>query len=225
MDAALVLSALAMGLVSSPHCAAMCGAPCAALTGGCRRSVAGFQLGRLISYMIGGAVAAGSVGLLAEWSRAVPALRPVWVVLHLAALALGLWWLATGRQLDWMKRPGTVPVKFVNRGARVTRSTLAGLAWVAWPCGASQSALLLAALASTPQGGALTMAAFATASMPALAAAPWIWGRWQARRGTAAAGVTLATLGFRLAGLGLVLSSGWALTHGMWSSIAAWCGF
>jgi sulfite exporter TauE/SafE len=227
MDSALLLSALAMGVAASPHCAAMCGAPCAALSGGGRRSAIGFQFGRLLSYMAGGALAAASVGLLAEWSRALPVLRPLWLLLHMALLALGLWWLASGRQPDWMKRDRAVPVQIVRHqepNARATRATLAGLAWVAWPCGVSQSALLLAALASTPQGGALTMAAFATGSMPALLAGPWVWSRWQARHGGAVAGVSLATLGFRVAGVALVLSSGWALTHGMWSSIAAWCG-
>ena len=187
MDAALVLAGLAMGVAASPHCAAMCGAPCAALTGGCARNATGFHAGRLLGYMAGGAVAAGSVAALGAWSQAAPALRPLWSLLHLGLLALGLWWLAAGRQPDWMKRDSAVPVRIVGRPARPLRAGLAGLAWVAWPCGALQAALLLAALATSPAGGALVMAAFALASMPALALAPWIWGRWQAARGSAVA--------------------------------------
>jgi uncharacterized protein len=223
MDLPLVLAGIAMGVAASPHCAAMCGAPCAALTAGCGRNTAGFHAGRLLGYMAGGAVAAGSVSLLASWSQAAPALRPLWTTLHLALLAIGLWWLATGRQPDWMKRSGEVPVRIVGRRGRPLRSGLAGLAWVAWPCAALQGALMLSALASSPQGGALVMAGFAVGSMPALAVAPWLWARWRAVNGGAVSAAQVATLGFRVAGAGLVLGSGWALTHGLWERFAAWC--
>jgi len=223
MNLGLVLAGLAMGVAASPHCAVMCGAPCAALTSGCGRNAAGFHLGRLLGYMAGGAVAAGSVAALGTWTQAAPALRPVWTLLHLAFLSLGLWWLASGRQPDWMKRSAAVPVRIVGQRRRPMRAGLAGLAWVAWPCGALQTALLLSALASSAKGGALVMAAYAVGSMPALMVAPWAWARWRAVRGAAASTTDVAALGFRVAGLGLVLSSGWALTHGVWERVAAWC--
>lgn len=223
MDAALILAGLAMGVASSPHCVAMCGAPCATLTNGCARSAAGFHFGRLLGYMAAGAVAASSVVLLGTWSQAAPALRPVWMLLHLAFLALGLWWLVTGRQPHWMKRGGALPVQMVQRRGRPMRAGMAGLAWVAWPCGALQAALLLAALANSAQGGALVMAGFAIASAPALAVAPWVWARWQALRGSAVPTTQVATMGFRVAGVALILGSGWALTHGLWERFAAWC--
>lgn len=223
MDIPLVLAGLAMGVAASPHCAAMCGGPCAALTGGCRRNASGFHAGRLIGYMAGGAVAAGSVAALGAWSQAAPALRPLWTLLHLALLAVGLWWLATGRQIGWMRRDGAVPVRIVARRGRPLRSGLAGVAWVAWPCAALQGALLLAALASSPSGGAFVMAGFALGSMPALALGPWLWGRWRAMRGGAAASMTAGATGLRVAGFGLLIGSGWALTHGVWERVAAWC--
>jgi len=202
----------------------MCGAPCAALTGGCARAGIGFQLGRAIGYAAGGALAAQSMAALGTWSEAAPALRPLWTLLHLGLLALGLWWLTRGRQPDWMKRSSSVPVRFVDSRRRTARASLAGLVWVAWPCGALQAALLLSALADSAAGGALVMAAFAAASMPALALTPWLWTRWQAMTGRAASPVRATALSFRLAGGGLVLASGWALTHGIWSRLAAWCG-
>ena len=223
MDAPLILAGLAMGVAASPHCVAMCGAPCAALTNGCARNAAGFHLGRVLGYMAGGAVAASSVVLLGTWSQAAPALRPLWMLLHLAFLALGLWWLATGRQPNWMKRDGAVPVRVFRSPRRPLRSGLVGLAWVAWPCGALQGALLLSALASSAPGGAFVMAGFAIGSAPALAVAPWVWGRWQALRGSTVSPAQVATLGFRVAGFGLMLGSGWALTHGLWARFAAWC--
>lgn len=222
MDLPLVAAGVALGVAATPHCALMCGAPCAALTSGCKRSTAGFHVGRLIGYSAAGAVAAGSMGALAAWTQAAPALRPVWTMLHLAFLALGLWWLASGRHPSWMRRSGDVPVRVVGR-RRSLRATLAGLAWVAWPCAALQAALLTSALASTPQSGALVMAAFGIGSAPALAVAPWAWARWQAWRGTAASPAQAAALGLRVAGFGLVLASGWALTHGIWERFAAWC--
>jgi len=223
MHVPLILAGLAMGVAASPHCAVMCGAPCAALTSGCRRNAAGFHLGRVLGYMAGGAAAASGVAMLGAWSQTAPALRPLWTALHLAFLALGLWWLVTGRQPYWMKRSGAVPVRIVARRGRPLRSGLAGLAWVAWPCGALQAALLLSALASSAQGGAFVMAGFAIGSIPALAVAPWAWARWQAVRGSAASPAQVAALGLRVAGFGLVLASGWALTHGIWERFAAWC--
>jgi len=219
----LVLAGLALGVAATPHCALMCGAPCAALTQRCGRSASGFHLGRLIGYMAAGAVAASSVAALGVWSQAAPALRPLWTLLHLAFLGLGLWWMVTGRQPAWMRRSGAVPVRFKGRRARTWRASLAGLAWVAWPCAALQGALLLSALGSSAADGAFVMAAFAIGSMPGLAAAPWAWARWQSRRGAALAPAQVAVLGFRVAGTALVIASGWALTHGIWERIAVWC--
>lgn len=226
MDAALVLAGLALGGAASPHCALMCAAPCAALTRGSGCGTAGFHLGRLAGYMAGGALAAASMAALSTWTEAVPVLRPVWTLLHLGFLALGLWWLATGRQPLGMLRDGEVPVRVVSRRRQALRASLAGLAWVAWPCAALQAAMLLAALANGPLGGALVMAAFAAGSMPGLALAPWAWARWQAwqaARGTTASPARVAELGYRVAGMALVLASGWALGHGAWGRFAAWC--
>jgi uncharacterized protein len=220
----LVMAGLAMGVAATPHCALMCGAPCAALTQGCKRSAAGFHVGRTIGYMAAGAIAASSVAALGAWSQTAPALRPLWTMLHLGFLALGLWWLVAGRQPAWMQRhTASVPVRVVGLRRRSARATLAGLAWVAWPCPALQAAMLLAALANGPEGGALVMAAFAIGSMPGLAVAPWAWARWQSLRGTTAAPGQIAVLGFRVAGVGLIAVSGWALTHTLWERFVAWC--
>ena len=243
MEWSLVLAGLAMGVASTPHCAVMCGAPCAALTKDGPGAASGFHLGRIAGYVTAGAVAASSIAALGAWSQASPALRPFWTMLHLAFLALGLWWVVTGRQPAWMLRrqgmyAGTdssgdigtsLPVRIHGRRKPAVRATLAGLAWVAWPCAALQGGLLLAALANSAQGGALVMAAFALGSMPGLAVAPWAWARWRRWQGarcgrsTPIAPGQVAVLGFRIAGVGLVAVSGWALTHGIWERVAAWC--
>lgn len=214
LNAGLLLAALGLGLSAAPHCALMCGAPCAALTQGGARSGLGFHAGRLAGYAAAGALAASSMAALAAASAAAPALRPLWQLLHLGLLALGLWWLATGRQPAWGQRQAALaPLRFMPRARPPLRAGLAGLAWVALPCGVLQAALLLAAMADDALSGALLMAVFALASTPALALAPLAW----ARRPS-------GTAGLRLAGAALALMSGWALSQGVWRQLyAAWC--
>jgi uncharacterized protein len=231
MNTPLILAALALGVAASPHCVVMCGAPCAALTQGSARNATGFHVGRVLGYAAGGALAASSVSALGAWTQAAPALRPLWTLLHLAFLALGLWWLVTGRQPDGWQRDRAVtiaaPVSLNASPRRTLRASAAGIAWVAWPCGALQAALLLSALASSASTGALTMAAFAVASAPALALAPWAWGRWvvwRKSRGRDASAAAMSAVGYRVAGASLVLAAGWALTHGLWLRVAVWCG-
>lgn len=221
----LVVAALGLGVAATPHCAVMCGAPCAAITQGGAGRTPAFHAGRLVGYAAAGAVVASSIAALGTLTLAAPALRPVWTLLHLSIFALGLWWLVTGRQPAWMlaRGFGAVTVRLPRAHSHPGRAGLAGLAWVAWPCAALQGALLLAALASTAAGGALVMATFATTSMPGLIAAPWLWSRWRAWRGTATAPGEVALLGFRLAGFGLMIASGWALTSGIWQRFVDWC--
>jgi len=223
MNTALVLAGVAMGAAASPHCALMCGAPCAALTGGRPAASTGFHLGRLAGYMTAGAGVAGGVSALGAWSRTLPALQPLWLMVHLAFLLLGLWWLVSGRMPARLLRDGAVPIRFAQRRGQLARATGAGLAWVAWPCGALQGALLLAALADGPVGGATVMGGFALASLPALGAAPWLWRQLRAIDGRLVGRERVTALGYRLAGLTLVASSSWAMLHGLRERITAFC--
>jgi sulfite exporter TauE/SafE len=95
-----------------------------------------------------------------------------------------------------------------------------GLGWVAWPCGLLQSALLVAGLANTAVQGALVMAAFAAASALGLLLGPALW--WRLSGGAANRWMS-PHLAVRLAGLALALASAWALGHGLWLRVAAWC--
>ncbi|WP_067062973.1 sulfite exporter TauE/SafE family protein [Roseateles chitosanitabidus] len=270
LDAALAGSAFLMGVAGSLHCAAMCVAPCAAVTGGRRDGTLAFQAGRLIGYAAGGAVVAASVGGLLRWESAAGWLRQVWLAMHLAVLALGLvlawraeqplWW----RRL-WASRSPTslgVPAAALTGGgvawatsgpstgqgseSKLGRSTArlagalgAGLAWLAWPCGLLQSALMTAALANGPWQGAGVMAAFAVGSSPGLLAGPWLLarlgrlGRTDGASGhtpaadaaglgaAGGAGVRWAT---RLSGGLLAAGALWALGHGVWAQVRAYCG-
>lgn len=224
LDAGLALSAALMGLAGTPHCLAMCGAGCAAAGGA---SPGLFQLGRLLGYAAAGALVAASVQLLGQLGAASALLRPLWLLLHVAALMLGLALLWRGRQPAWMTTMSQqlrVPVNGLGRGrivwAKPVRAGLLGLAWVAWPCGLLQSALLVAALASGPAQGGAVMASFALSSGAGLALAPWLLKRLGANTGAGAGGLRLSV---RLGGFGLATASGWALTHGLWAQIAAAC--
>ena len=252
-DLALIASAALMGLAGAPHCAAMCSAPCAAVLRGCAggtdaaralagsggaagslaspgTALAGLMAARIGSYAAGGALAAGAVAGLQALGAAAPALRIFWTLLHVAALGLGLWLLFSGRQPAWWSRLGTpqlpapgaatamVPAGTLRqRLPAPARASLIGAAWVLLPCGLLQSALVIAGLASGPAAGAAVMATFALASAPGLVALPL----WLQRGGKGGRGTPAWSL--RAAGALLAAASLFALGHGLWQRIAAYC--
>ena len=229
LDLGLAASAALMGLAGIPHCLAMCGA-CSSVAGG--RAPRVFHLGRLLGYAAAGAVVAASVQLLGQLGQTSALLRPLWVLVHVAAFLLGLALLWRGRQPAWLENLGqagarqlAVPTAALRGGgvalAAPARAGLAGLAWVAWPCGLLQSALLVAALASGPLQGGAVMASFALTSGAGLALGPWLLSRLRLNSTGGASGSRLPV---RLGGFGLAAASGWALSHGLWAQIAAVCG-
>lgn len=206
LDLALIASATLMGLAGTPHCAAMCSAPCA-LAGG--RRPAKLLAGRLLGYTVGGALAAASAGALARASQGVALLQPAWALLQAAMLLLGLTLLVRGRAPAWL---GNVRWRPQPRHAFAT-----GMAWVVMPCGLLHAALLLAGLSGSPLSGAAAMAGFALASMPGLVVAPL----WRARLLRRGAGDGMPAL--RLAGLAMALGAAWGLAHGVWQQLLQAC--
>lgn len=230
MDFALVMGAALLGLAGMAHCTAMCGAACVAVGGASGRwGTAGFQLGRLVSYSAAGAVAAASVGTLGRLGQLTPTLKPLWIAVHLAALGLGLWLLVRGVQPRWVselalfgraRTPDGVQTIHWGGARQGARAGLAGLAWVAWPCGLLQSALVMAALANTPMAGAMTMSAFALVSSVGLLAGPWLL-RSAARVGNDVDAMRRWLT--RGSGALLAATSGWALGHGLWQPLMELC--
>lgn len=245
MDATLIASAALMGLAGAPHCTAMCAAPCTAVIG--RSGPAGglaFHATRVASYAAAGAVVSAGTGALAALTAWSPALRPLWTLLHLAALMLGLWLLWQGRPPAWLGSVGlggrrlppaagpqaglgapalaAVAMPASRRDARSLPwpAALAGALWVGWPCGLLHSALLVAAMTNTAASGATAMGGFALASSLGLWWAPWLWRRLGAA-GTRRAEAWAA----RLAGAMLVSAAMFALGHGLWHRVAAYCGW
>jgi sulfite exporter TauE/SafE len=232
VSVALIGAGLLMGLAGSPHCALMCGAPCAAVVRSCggerpARALWAWHLGRVLAYAAAGAISAASVGFVAQWSGASAVLRPVWTMLEAAVLITGLMLLWQGRLPRWVdataQNVGRVvrmqgPVSRRNGGGGgggggVRRAGLIGLAWVGMPCGLLWGALAVSVLADGALQGAAVMASFALGSAIGLLGAPWLWMRL-ARLPHAGA--------LRLAGALLAGGSAWALGHGF-EAASAWC--
>jgi len=228
MDSALVASALLMGIAGAPHCAAMCGAAFGAVAGSARggasvANAAALHGGRVLGYAAGGAAVAAGVGAFTALGAAAPWLRPLWTLVHVGAIVLGLWLLWSGRAPAWLARrtalagaaPAVQPIRLHRRLPAAGRSGLIGACWVGLPCGLLQSALIVAALASGPAQGALVMSAFGIASGVGLWLGPQLWQRLRA----GPAGERAAALSVRLAGALLAGSSLFALGHGLGAAI------
>ena len=228
MDAALAVSALLMGLAGGPHCVAMCGVAFGAIAkqGGTNRTAQttlSLHVGRLIGYSVAGACVAASVSALGSLQAVAPLLRPVWTLVHVGAVALGLWLVWKARAPVWLSAANPRVAGLANgQGMRVFRrlpgpgrAVLAGACWTVVPCGLLQSALLVAALASGPAQGAAVMATFASASALSLWLGPHLWSRLRSRGGND----RLASSSVRLAGALLATASLFALSHGLGSAI------
>lgn len=222
MNSSLAITALLMGLVGGPHCVAMCGAACAGIArAGAPRStqaLLAFQGSRIAGYALMGAIAGGSVQGLAWLGEHTAVLRPVWTMFHVAALLLGAWLLWRARQPAWIDGVG----QGVWRRAKPVMARLGprapwvlGYGWALMPCGLLYSALLVASLTASAAQGAAVMALFATGSSVSLFAGPWLLLRLREARSGA--------WGIRLAGLALLLASGWALWMGITQPTGLWC--
>ena len=226
MQSALPITALLMGLAGGAHCIAMCGAACGGIARACggdrpQPALLALQAGRLLSYSAAGAVVAASVSSLGDWSTSVAWLRPLWSMVHLAAVLLGLWLLWAARQPAWLEHIGQrvdTQVMVVQgpgqMGRGMARAGMLGTLWAAWPCGLLHSALLVAALGNGPVTGAAIMASFALGSGLSLWAGPSLW--WRMAGG--APSERLQALAVRLAGAVLALVSAWALWQGWFPS-------
>jgi len=218
----MTLSALVMGLVGGPHCVLMCGAACAGIarSAGERGAWAlwKFQLSRVLGYSLLGALAGGTVAGLGWMGAHTAVVRPLWSMVHVAAVLLGLALVWQARQPAFIDQWG----QQVWRRARPVMARLGagapvvlGVGWALMPCGLLYSALLVASLSASALNGATIMAAFALGSMVSLTAGPWLWLRLRSA-GSGAWGI-------RLAGVALVATSGWALWMGMTQPTGLWC--
>jgi hypothetical protein len=208
-------TAFVAGLLGSTHCLAMCGGLATAL-GTLRAGAAPawqpwiYQLGRVLSYGIGGSIVGGigavaGLAFEAAWWGEVLRLGTALVVVFLGLnIALGAssrnpWLHAPERwgAFLWRQLAPAARARLPTRPA--LRALALGLLWGWLPCGLVYSALLVAALAGSAVGGGATMIAFGLGTLPAML-------------GLSYAGVRLAprsgTLG-RLLGAGIVACGLW----------------
>lgn len=172
------LALFLIGLLGGPHCAGMCGGIVGALSlGGPPRW--SFHLayngGRLLSYMLAGALAGGlgalGLGLEAQW----PVRSTLYVAANLMLIALGLYLAGLSGVLALTERLGQrlwVRLQPLGRRflpvRRVTQAWVLGLIWGWLPCGLVYSALVSALTAGDAGRGAALMLAFGLGTLPNL---------------------------------------------------------
>lgn len=182
---ALVLSVFVAALLGSVHCAAMCGSfACLASGGDASRgraavgSTVSYNLGRLLSYLMLGALA-GAAGAGVDQLGAVAGVaRPAAVT---AGVLLMLWGASSllahlGVRVPALAVPPALAAR-VARGVRAVqdrppalRGLVLGLLTAALPCGWLYAFVATSAAAGSALGGALVMLAFWTGTVPMMAA-------------------------------------------------------
>jgi sulfite exporter TauE/SafE len=222
MQTSLALTALIMGLAGGPHCVAMCGAACAGIghAAGAQqnRALLSFQLGRWLGYSLMGGLAAFSVQALGWLTVESAVLRPVWSMLHVAAVVLGLLLIWQAKQPVWLDQSAQnlwAKIRKLNSNLGKIAPAGVGVLWALMPCGLLYSALMVAALTGNAWDGAITMACFALGSGLSLGFAPWLLLKLKSLGDGA--------WGIRLAGLALASTSAWALWMGLAHNQAPWC--
>ncbi len=180
------LSAFLVGLLGGVHCVGMCGGIVGALTFGLSRERRGslsavmpfqltYNLGRVTSYVLAGAIMGALGMLLAQLMPVYYAQRVLLGVAGLFMILLGLylagWWMvlnrieqagsALWRRLEPISRR-LLPVRTPGQ------ALLVGLLWGWIPCGLVYSMLVNAVAAGSALEGAALMAAFGLGTLPNL---------------------------------------------------------
>jgi len=201
-----LFAAFVAGAAGSVHCLAMCGGLSGALGMRARRNGAAagrafahsftYQVGRIGSYAIAGALVGSFAGILRtvfDFDRVAVISRVLaGIVLVLAAIGVLFKW----RPLSRLELLGGRLWNHVAPAARAIPATglrgslLLGMVWGWLPCGLIYSMLLVAALAGSALNGAATMLSFGVGTAPAVLAAGLLGG--QVWRVTMARGLNYA---------------------------------
>ncbi|MGD2076286.1 MAG: sulfite exporter TauE/SafE family protein [Gammaproteobacteria bacterium] len=184
VDVSLV-SAFLVGLLGGVHCVGMCGGIVAALSLGVsehhRRGplrwiyLLAYNLGRITSYTVAGALLGGLGWLAANWSGLHQAQQILQLIAGLFMVALGLylggWWRglmvlenAGGRIWTHLEPVGRrfLPVRSPARALAL------GLVWGWLPCGLVYSILVWSVSTGSPLYGAALMLSFGLGTLPNL---------------------------------------------------------
>ncbi|WP_165383882.1 sulfite exporter TauE/SafE family protein [Pseudidiomarina tainanensis] len=174
-------AALLMGLAGAGHCVMMCGGIASAFAGQVNTGqLFIYNLGRIISYSIAGAIVGAAVGSTAGLAdNGLIGLRIIAALVLVAfGLYLGQWWFGL-RHLERLGQPfwrRLQPLATALRQRQASYSSLfmAGMLWGWLPCGLVYSALSWAAISGSATQGSLYMLAFGFGTLPAMFAFGWL---------------------------------------------------
>ena len=186
MEASPYLSAFLVALLGGVHCAAMCGGITGVLTLGLPARVRdssaaltpyllGYNLGRITSYTVAGALAGGLGAFAVAWPAVHQGQRVLQVLAGLMMLLLGGYLAGWWRVLDRVERAGAMFWRRLEPSGRrllpvrrPPRALALGLVWGWLPCGLVYSVLVWALAAGGAAEGALLMLSFGIGTLPAL---------------------------------------------------------
>ena len=223
-----MLAALTLGLLSAPHCLAMCGgimsafslSPASAATS--RTSVVvHYSLGRLTGYVLLGVIA-GTLGMaLSMTGSMAPAMLRLFAGFMLVVLgAYTLGFTSMVQRFEklgyglWQGATNSVGRIDLSQGRQ---QFLAGILWGWLPCGVVYSVLALAMGSANPLFAGLVMLSFGVGTLPAVAATGIAAGRlisWLRDHRTRLA-VGLSLVGFGIWTMGFVVVSMLEQSHHM----------
>lgn len=229
---ALAAAALVAGFLGGVHCIGMCGGIAGSLSAAARgpalRRQAAFNLGRIGTYAVAGALAGGLGSLVQALGPVNAAQTALFIVANVFMVLLGLYVAGWGRSLLKLESAGGAAWRRIEPLRRHflpidsdARALGAGAVWGWIPCGLVYSMLALALASGSALAGAGVLAAFGLGTLPAMVGAgvaaqrlfevrrnPWV------RRGAGMAIIALAVVGFmRVPMLQELAQAGWVCLH------------
>jgi hypothetical protein len=216
------LSVFIMGLLGGVHCLGMCGGIVSALSLGQSRPgqslqlkkqlpvLLGYNLGRISSYVIAGALAGGLGALtlsMADAARTQSILQSMQLVSAAFMIALGLYLANIWRGIAYLEHAGKGIWKRLEPVGRhflpvdsVFKAIPFGLIWGWLPCGLVYTFLFMSLSSGSAGEGALLMLCFGLGTLPNLLLMGTLAGhllQWARKPSVRlAAGLTVAALGF-----------------------------
>lgn len=175
------IGALVIGLLGAGHCLGMCGGVAAAMSLGIPPQKAKwpylvlYNLGRISSYTLAGAMIGGTVASLLALSDLTQHLAVLRLFAAIMMLLLAAYMAQVWNGLSYIERLGSKLWRFISpltSKLMPLRSPLYaypfGLVWGWLPCGLVYSALSWAAVAGSASGGGLVMLGFGLGTLPAM---------------------------------------------------------
>jgi len=181
-DPAVLVTAFMAGLLGSGHCFGMCGGIAGSLgalsgkgTGSMALPALQFNIGRILSYAILGAIAGGILGAAGDIMALKSLGKYLRAITALMVLFIGLRFLIDWRGLDLIEKGGAglwkrimpFATRISQRHDWIGRFGL-GLCWGFLPCGLVYTVLMTAASTGELASGGATMLAFGIGTLPAM---------------------------------------------------------